>query len=49
LFIITDYDVRLIVWNSSVGFHWLVPEYGKLTFMIFFDSFGYMFIRVFVV
>ena len=31
LFIITDYGVRFIVTNSSVGSHLLVPQYGNLT------------------
>jgi hypothetical protein len=39
-FIMTDYDVRLIVRNSSVGPHMLVPYYGNLTFMTCFADFG---------
>jgi hypothetical protein len=33
LFIITDYDVRFIVSNGTVGFHLLVPWYSYFTFM----------------
>jgi hypothetical protein len=45
----TDYDVRFIVWNSSVGSHFLVSYCGNLTLMTFFDLLWYMIIPVFVV
>ena len=35
-FIITNYAVWFIVDDGSVGLHLLIPQYGYLTFMIYF-------------
>ena len=48
-FIITNYDVRFIVRNGSVGLHSFLPPYTNLTFSTCFDWFWCIVIAVFVV
>ena len=39
-FIITDYDVRFIVTDGSVGLHLLISQYGDLISITCFHDFG---------